>query len=238
MLTTLGHNFRYLVKQSPPRLFLKAHVDCHKYINKTFMKGAYEGDGQTTMSSLNETQGLKILLNSYSTMGFRLSNNMFVIGSIAVFPRSLFQWNVQSVNDITEEAITLFLKLEPKLDILVIGYGENDKKRPMHLYKLCSQHRIGLEVLPTDKACATFNFLNSESRCVAAGIIPPAYVPVAGDEYSGPAVKRQYMLQEDWGQSATSDLPGGEFRLLNDPGLKKFFGAEKAKNKKIDKEEK
>jgi hypothetical protein len=32
---------------------------------------------------------------------------------------------------------------------------------------------ISLEVLPTDHACTTFNFLNVEKRYVAAALLPP-----------------------------------------------------------------
>ena len=33
-----------------------------------------------------------------------------------------------------------------------------------------------------DQACATFNFLNAERRMVAAGLIPPTYMQLQGDE--------------------------------------------------------
>ncbi|CAH8566118.1 unnamed protein product [Heterobilharzia americana] len=38
---------------------------------------------------------------------------------------------------------------------------------------ICWKHRLCVEVMPTVSAVGTFNFLNSEGRYVAAGIIPP-----------------------------------------------------------------
>jgi hypothetical protein len=44
------------------------------------------------------------------------------------------------------------------------------------------QRKINLEILPTERACATFNFLNSEHRCVAAALIPPRFIRLTEDD--------------------------------------------------------
>lgn len=41
---------------------------------------------------------------------------------------------------------------------------------------------INLEVLPTERACATFNFLNAEGRCVAGALIPPTVMRINEDD--------------------------------------------------------
>lgn len=46
------------------------------------------------------------------------------------------------------------------------------------IMKLLYKEKICAEVLPTERACATFNFLNSEKRFVAAALIPPMKVLV------------------------------------------------------------
>lgn len=84
-------------------------------------------------------------------------------------------WNVGNINHINEKSLSLFSVLEPKLDILVIGVGD---KQDNHNYiskllKISKQLKIVFEILPTDHACTTFNFLNSEGRNAAAALIPP-----------------------------------------------------------------
>lgn len=38
------------------------------------------------------------------------------------------------------------------------------------------------EIGPTERACATFNFLNIERRCVAGALIPPTKLRVTDDD--------------------------------------------------------
>lgn len=40
------------------------------------------------------------------------------------------------------------------------------------------QKKIGFEILPTEQAVATFNFMNLERRCVAAALLPPQTVNI------------------------------------------------------------
>uniref|UniRef100_A0A2R5LDU3 NADH dehydrogenase [ubiquinone] 1 alpha subcomplex assembly factor 3 n=1 Tax=Ornithodoros turicata TaxID=34597 RepID=A0A2R5LDU3_9ACAR len=147
----------------------------------SFRSYSYEGDGKTTVSVLNKIRDDILLLDSYSTSGFRLNNGLFVIGSVAVFPRSVLQWNIGGAIDICEESLSLFTLLEPKLDILVLGIGSAEEKLDSRLIRYLHSKRINVEVLPTIQACSTFNYLNAEARNVAAGLIPPNVVHT-GDE--------------------------------------------------------
>ena len=47
----------------------------------------YEGDGKTSVQILNQETELGLMINSYSQIGFRLNNNMYLLGPIAIFPR-------------------------------------------------------------------------------------------------------------------------------------------------------
>lgn len=49
--------------------------------------GAYDCDGKTTMDLLNNDKDFGLMINSYSQMGFRLNNNVFVLGPMAIFPK-------------------------------------------------------------------------------------------------------------------------------------------------------
>lgn len=142
---------------------------------------AYEGDGKTTVSVLNKDRADVLLVDSYSTFGFRLNNGLFVIGSMALFPRSVLQWNIGSLTDLNEEALSLFTLLEPKIDVLVIGTGDKHEKLDFKFIKYLREKNIGVEMHPTVTACSTFNFLNVEDRNVAAALIPPSII-ISGDE--------------------------------------------------------
>uniref|UniRef100_A0A1A9WW31 NADH dehydrogenase [ubiquinone] 1 alpha subcomplex assembly factor 3 n=1 Tax=Glossina brevipalpis TaxID=37001 RepID=A0A1A9WW31_9MUSC len=158
---------------------------------------AYDCDGKTKVNIFNTQQELGVMITGYSQYGFRLNNDMVVIGPIAVFPKSVLSWNVNNLNDINEESLSLFTALEPKLDVLIVGTGDqemtpNFSKRILHFMRT---HKINTEVLRTEQvrlyvnsyevfkliahclqACATFNFLNAENRMVGAALIPPVHV--------------------------------------------------------------
>ncbi|XP_060518851.1 NADH dehydrogenase [ubiquinone] 1 alpha subcomplex assembly factor 3 isoform X2 [Cylas formicarius] len=114
----------------------------------------------------------------------RLNNDITVLGPMVIFARSVLSWNVRNVNEITEESLSIFKVLEPKLDIIVIGIG--DKIENYDCYKnllpISRKFGISFEILPTEQACSTFNFLNSESRNVAGALIPPKNIRYSDDD--------------------------------------------------------
>lgn len=116
-----------------------------------------------------------LMISSLSEVGFRLSDNSFLYGPIAVFPKTALSWRVPSPEHITPESLELFFMLQPKLDILIVGAG--DRKDIDMVRKQVSpaiaEHRIGHEILSTEDAIATFNFLNVDHRYVAAALFPP-----------------------------------------------------------------
>ncbi|XP_062563184.1 NADH dehydrogenase [ubiquinone] 1 alpha subcomplex assembly factor 3 [Armigeres subalbatus] len=145
---------------------------------------AYEGDGRTSVSILNKEADAGLLINSFSQVGFRLSNDMKVIGPMAIFPRSVLSWNVEDHDDISEESLSLFTALEPKIDILIVGIGDQQTTPAFtkKIIEFMKKYRINVEVLSTEQACATFNFLNAEGRVVAAALIPPVTLRINEDD--------------------------------------------------------
>ncbi|KAG8196699.1 hypothetical protein JTE90_023208 [Oedothorax gibbosus] len=142
----------------------------------------YEGDGKTTVTLLNRDHKHLIMVNSLSPHGFRLNNGIFAVGPMAVFPRTILQWNIKSVEDITPESLSLFLLLEPKIDILVIGTGNKGETVNPDVLKMLKARKVSTEVLGTEQACSIFNFLNVEGRCVAGAFIPPLDVTLYEEE--------------------------------------------------------
>ncbi|CAG0913247.1 unnamed protein product [Notodromas monacha] len=135
----------------------------------------YDGDGKTTVSILNRESDAGLMVDSYSQVGFELNSGVVVLGSMALFPRSVLSWNVWTPEDIRKETLSLFFMLAPKLDLLVFGVGDASNVRVCHsrIMEVMREHRVGAEILPTAEAVSTFNFLNAEGRSVAAALIPP-----------------------------------------------------------------
>ncbi|XP_036956445.1 NADH dehydrogenase [ubiquinone] 1 alpha subcomplex assembly factor 3 [Acanthopagrus latus] len=127
---------------------------------------------RTTVSVMQKEQGSGVMILSYSPQGFNIDGNR-VFGPCAVLPPAILQWNVGTYKDITEESISLFHMLEPRIEILVLGTGARLERINPSVLALLKKKGIAVEVQDTPNACATFNFLTSERRLAAAGLIPP-----------------------------------------------------------------
>ncbi|XP_072239247.1 NADH dehydrogenase [ubiquinone] 1 alpha subcomplex assembly factor 3 [Leuresthes tenuis] len=128
---------------------------------------------RTTVSVMKREQENGILIHSYSPAGFNIDGNR-VFGPCAVVPPAILQWNVGNYKDITEESVSLFHMLEPTIEILILGTGATLERVDPSVLALLKRKGIAVEVQDTPNACATFNFLTSERRMVAAGLIPPS----------------------------------------------------------------
>ncbi|NXK55572.1 NDUF3 factor, partial [Chauna torquata] len=80
---------------------------------------------------------------------------------------------VGSYRDISLQSLSLFRLLEPRIEILVLGTGDRVERLHPAVVKQMRVCGIAVEVQDTPNACATFNFLTSEKRLAAAGLIPP-----------------------------------------------------------------
>lgn len=145
-------------------------------------KAAYEGEGKTTVKVINQDYELGVMIDSYSTYGFKLNNGLTILGPMAIFPRAVLSWQVESSEHITEESLSLFKLLQPKIDLLVLGL-ETDRRDIMDkVFRLVRAAGLGVELLPTEHACSTFNFLNSESRSVAGALLPPLVINTMNED--------------------------------------------------------
>lgn len=106
-------------------------------------------------------------------------------------------WNVKSFEDINEKSLSLFCILEPKIDVLVIGTGDATIT-PAFSTKIMTfmkKYGINVEVLPTEQACTTFNFLNGENRIVGAAMLPPVFLSVGEADFVRHSIDRKRMLE-------------------------------------------
>ncbi|XP_042311831.1 NADH dehydrogenase [ubiquinone] 1 alpha subcomplex assembly factor 3 [Sceloporus undulatus] len=127
---------------------------------------------RTTVQRLERESQDIMFVEGYTNRGFTISGNR-VVGPCAVLPRTILQWNIGTYMDITAESLALFRLLEPRIEILVLGTGDKVQRLDPAVLKLMRQCGIAVEVQDTPNACATFNFLTSERRVAAAGLIPP-----------------------------------------------------------------
>ncbi|EDW74788.1 uncharacterized protein Dwil_GK15710 [Drosophila willistoni] len=160
---------------------------------------AYEGDGKTKVSIFNTQTDLGLMITGYSQYGFRLNNDMVLIGPITVFPRSVLSWNVNTFEDINEQSLSLFPILDPKLDVLIIGIGDQSPTPALskRIIEFMKKYKINVEVLRTEQACATFNFLNAESRMVACALIPPLHLSYNENDILQTKLKHQQLYETD-----------------------------------------
>lgn len=63
-----------------------ASRNLHTTFNQ-YQTNTYEGDGKTKVQILNKEIELGLMINSYSQYGFRLNNELKVVGPLAIFPR-------------------------------------------------------------------------------------------------------------------------------------------------------
>ncbi|XP_037534792.1 NADH dehydrogenase [ubiquinone] 1 alpha subcomplex assembly factor 3 [Nematolebias whitei] len=127
---------------------------------------------RTTVSFIKKEDDSGIQIHSYSPTGFNIDGHE-VFGPCALLLPGILQWNVGSYKDITEESVSLFHLIEPRYEILVLGTGAQIEQVNPSVVAFLRRKGIAVEVLDTPNACGTFNFLNTEHRLVAAGLIPP-----------------------------------------------------------------
>lgn len=133
---------------------------------------AYDGDGKTTVRVLNAEESHLNLVNTYSAAGFRLHNNLFISGSILLFPTNVFSWNVKRGKDITLDSLLIFDLIVPKTKIVIIGYGQYGEEYDASIPIKLKKKGISCEMLATPNAVTTYNYLVHDSVLVAGAFIP------------------------------------------------------------------
>ncbi|KOC61616.1 NADH dehydrogenase [ubiquinone] 1 alpha subcomplex assembly factor 3 [Habropoda laboriosa] len=142
----------------------------------------YEGPGKTTVNIINDTDE-KLLIDRCLSIGFTMNNNSLTIGPIAIFPETVLSWNVGCTKDINEASLSLFTILKPTLDILILGLEiKCEYNEIRELKKILLKYNIKNEIFPVQQACGVYNFLVSEGRYVAAGLIPPIHSKILKPE--------------------------------------------------------
>lgn len=111
------------------------------------------------------------VIQGYSANGIQI-NNITCLGAQLIFPDLTLLWDVEKVEDITEESLKLVIHAEPSVDTLLIGTGKTFVHLDKEIVKWLYSYGITANVMSTPHACQTFNVLNQEDRRVAAAVIP------------------------------------------------------------------
>ncbi|XP_063987960.1 NADH dehydrogenase [ubiquinone] 1 alpha subcomplex assembly factor 3 [Diachasmimorpha longicaudata] len=182
------------------RIHWKSLIRYSQPVRHKVGKGAYEGDGKTTVTMLNRDADYGMMINKISMQGFHLNLGISIMGPMIIFPRTVIGWNITSEEDINENSMTLFKVLEPKPDIVILGLNKTYPRGTKFIEQFkstASNLNISHEVLAVDKACTTFNFLNAEKRFVVAALLPPNNIDDCDmDSITEMAVRK--ILYEGW----------------------------------------
>lgn len=106
-------------------------------------------------------------------------------------------WNIESFEEINDKSLSLFCALEPKIDVLVIGTGDATITQEFSkgIVAFMRKYGINVEVLPTEQACTTFNFLNGEGRMVGGAMLPPVRLSVSESDFVRHQIERKHLLE-------------------------------------------
>jgi len=157
----------------------------------------YEGDGKTSVTILNSEENAWLMVDSYHQNGFRLNSGTTVLGPMAIFSNTVLGWDVGKAEDITPQSVSLLTVIEPKVSILIIGIGDAGEKVPNETIIYLKKHKINMEILPTDHACTTYNFMMSEKRHVAAIMIPPRKIRLPSESFVHAKLARDRLYKDD-----------------------------------------
>jgi uncharacterized protein len=109
-------------------------------------------------------------IDAYGNGGFRFAD-MSHRGSILALPSGIEAWTVESVADITGDALTRLIAEAATIEVLLVGTG--DAMSPLPKGSRAALEAAGLfpDLMSTGAAVRTYNVLLSEERAVAAALV-------------------------------------------------------------------
>jgi len=89
-------------------------------------------------------------ITSFNQFGFSINAHIKALGPILVFPKTIFSWNIEDINEINEKSLSIFKLMHPRVDVLVIGTGDKYEKINPNVPRWLIQNNIrNFEILPT-----------------------------------------------------------------------------------------
>ena len=109
-------------------------------------------------------------IRSISDAGIRVNDDYYSSPFILAGQQIVPEWNVDSIDDISEETLQVIFDMQPEL--VLIGCGTTQVFLPPAVQAHFIHRNIGFEIMITDAACRTFNVLVAEGREVVAALLP------------------------------------------------------------------
>jgi uncharacterized protein len=108
--------------------------------------------------------------DAYGNGGFRFAD-MSHRGSLLALPSGIRAWPVNSVTELTDEALDPIFAEGDELELLLFGTGVDIAPLPEAFRTRFREAGIGLDVMQTGAAARTYNILLAENRKVGAALI-------------------------------------------------------------------
>lgn len=123
------------------------------------------------MELTREHPGDKVYVRAVGASGITIAEVTYDT-SLILSPDTVdTDWPVDSLEDVSEEALQPVLGLDP--EVVIIGTGKEQRFLEPSLMMLFHRDGIGVEVMSTRAACRTFNVLVMEERKVVAALMSP-----------------------------------------------------------------
>jgi uncharacterized protein len=110
------------------------------------------------------------LVNGYGDGGFRISGIRHE-GNVLVFPNETQAWSLQSIDELTVDALQAVKAAEPAVEILLIGCGANMAFIDDTVRADFRAAGITIDSMDSGAAVRTYNVLLLEGRRIAAALI-------------------------------------------------------------------
>ena len=109
-------------------------------------------------------------IESYGNGGFRFAG-MSHRGSLLCFPDGIWAWPLNSLAELSAQALAPALARAGQLDFFLIGGGSVPWVLPEALRARFREASLAVDAMTTGAAVRTYNILLAENRRVGAGLI-------------------------------------------------------------------
>jgi uncharacterized protein len=114
-------------------------------------------------------------IDAYGNGGFRFAG-MSHRGSLLCLPTGMHAWQVTTASQLTLDSLGLVLDAAERIDVLLIGLGNDIAAIDPAIRSAMRERRIIVEAIATGGAVRTYNILLAEERAVAAALIAVEHV--------------------------------------------------------------
>ncbi|KFD63439.1 hypothetical protein M514_24365 [Trichuris suis] len=115
---------------------------------------------------------------------------------------------VATLDEITEESISLLTMVEPKPDLVVLGAGDKENVGVLEkrLRSFLRENKLSAEIMATPDACPMINYLNADQRYVVGLLFPVSNL--SKERFSRLDSNYERALAREMDQSVTAQILG------------------------------